>query len=231
MTSAYPKRTPDSPHIEPLPALPERIRRRRPSLKRWAVLFLAATLTLGAGATWLFAPTEQDRLSTAEIAQRAAAFAATPPLQLKVVPAAELDARLADMQLSPAAQLELKQVLQQSQPAPSHAKPPPAGTPLPTPATIPATSSQLRLVELTLWDSQAPDGDVVRVVSAGYSRDVVLHKQPVVLAVPVQGSMPIQIVGVRDGGGGITLGVQGLQSPVMAPIISEGQTITLPIAP
>jgi hypothetical protein len=135
------------------------------------------------------------------------------------------------MQLSPAAQLELKQVLQQSQPAPSHAKPPPAGTPLPTPATIPATSSQLRLVELTLWDSQAPDGDVVRVVSAGYSRDVVLHKQPVVLAVPVQGSMPIQIVGVRDGGGGITLGVQGLQSPVMAPIISEGQTITLPIAP
>jgi hypothetical protein len=184
------------------------------------VLFCTAAVVLGGAATWLFAPAAQDRLTSAEIEQRSMAFAKILPLQLKAVPAQELDTRLADMQLAPVAQMELKQMLQKSQ-APQAAVSPTAST----------KALQIRLVELALWDSHAPDGDVVRVTSVGYSRDVVLHKQPIVLAVPVQGSMPIQITGVHDGGGGITLGVQGALAPVMVPIMSEGQTIMLPVAP
>jgi hypothetical protein len=229
MTAADPRRTRSSPHVQPLPEQPGRIRQSRPWLKRWVVLFCALTLGLGSMASWLFAPDAQDRLTPAEIEQRAATFAKMPPLQLKTVPATELDTRLADMKLTPVAQVELKQLLQQAPPRPRVSRPLPAGANSPNVAR--AEPSSVRLIELTLWDSHAADGDVVRVISAGYSRDVVLYKQPLVLAVPVQAGVPIQILGVHDGGGGITLAVKGADSPVMTPIMSEGQTISLPIAP
>lgn len=230
MTAADPRRARSSPHIQPLPERPERIRQKRPWLKRWVVLFCALTLGLGSLASWLLVPDAQDRLTSAEIEQRAATFAKLPPLQLKTVPAAELDTRLADMKLTPVAQVELKQLLQQAQPRSRVSRlPAPAGANLQSVART--EPSSVRLVELTLWDSHAADGDVVRVISAGYSRDVLLYKQPLVLAVPVQAGVPIQILGVHDGGGGITLAVKGADSPVMTPIMSEGQTISLPLAP
>lgn len=227
MIESDPKPKRSSPHVEPLPSRAARPPQRRRGFKRWLLLFGALTLGIGAGATWLFAPESQDRLTPTEIEQRAAAFAKAPPLVLKAIPASELDRRLGEMQLAPVAQVELKQTLRASTAAAPDAAPAAKTTPQAAARPDPAS---MRLVELTLWDSHAPDGDVVRIVSAGYSRDVMLQKQPVVVAVPVQGSS-IQIVGVRDGGGGITLGVQGSSTPMMMPIMSEGQTISLPVAP
>lgn len=220
MAAAEPKRSASPSHIEPLPARAVAKQQKR-SAKSWGVLFLMTTLFLGFAATWLFPPSAEDRVSAAEVEQRASAFASVAPLELKPVPPQQQEARLAEMQLAPTAQVELKQLLQRSSaPSGSHS----AGS-------VAAQPTDVRLVELTVWDSHAPDGDVVRVISAGYSRDVTLHKQPLVLAIPVQGSMPIQIVGVHDGGGGITLAVQGAHAPIMTPIMSEGQTVAVRVAP
>lgn len=215
-------------YVQPLAPRQPQAAPKRFSLRAWTVLFCALTLGVGAAATWVFAPESQDQVSPAQAQQRKEAFEHMAPLQLKAIPLAEQDARLADMQLPPAAQVSLKQVLQssaQDSSAAVQASPGPAAKSQPAP-----NPSAIRLVELVLWDSDAPDGDIVRVISGGYSRDVVLQKQPLLLAVPVQGSTPIQIVGVHDGGGGITLGVKGSSQSVMAPVLSVGQTIALPIA-
>jgi len=217
-----------APYVEPLAPRQTHAAPKRFSAKTWTVLFCALTLGMGAAATWMFAPESQDQVSPAQAQQRQEAFEHMAPLQLKAIAPAEQDARLAEMQLPPAAQASLKQVLQTSTQDASAAA---QGSPGPAAQSQAAPNpSAVRLVELVLWDSDAPDGDIVRVVSGGYSRDVVLQKQPLLLAVPVQGSTPIQIVGVHDGGGGITLGVKGGSQSVMAPVLSVGQTIALPIA-
>jgi hypothetical protein len=53
----------------------------------------------------------------------------------------------------------------------------------------------------------------------------------VTLAVPVPLSGVVNIVGVRDGFGGITLGIQSALTPVLLPVLTEGQVIGVPIAP
>jgi len=93
MIESDPKPKRSSPHVEPLPSRAARPSQRRRGFKRWLLLFGALTLGIGAGATWLFAPESQDRLTPTEIEQRAAAFAKAPPLVLKAIPASELDRR------------------------------------------------------------------------------------------------------------------------------------------
>ena len=86
----------------------------------------------------------------------------------------------------------------------------------------------MALAWITLWDTDAEDGDVVRIDSGGYSRTITLSKQPVTIAVPVPHDSVISVTGIRDGeGGGITVGLASGASRAVFPIMSVGQTLGL----
>ena len=159
-------------------------------------------------------------MSTAEQQQRLAGFQTA---SLAIVPLAAHDnnTALAQMKLAPADRENLRQQLTA---APAAA----ASTRNPAAAAA-AKPEPTRLVEIVLWDSHAPDGDIVRVVSGGYAREVMLAKTPTSVYVPYDGSGAIGVVGVRDGGGGITLAIKGSATQVLMPVMSEGQALSLPV--
>lgn len=88
----------------------------------------------------------------------------------------------------------------------------------------------LQLAWITLWDTDAEDGDAIRIESEGYSRLVVLTKEPVTFAIPVPLSGVVNIHGVKDGeGGGITVGLASGASKAIFPIMSVGQVLGLKV--
>ena len=82
---------------------------------------------------------------------------------------------------------------------------------------------------ITVWDFRDEDGDIVRIVSSGYSRLVPILHQPVTLAVPMPPNAVVNVVGVKDGYGGITLGVSSEAMSVQLPVLAEGQIIGVPV--
>jgi len=100
----------------------------------------------------------------------------------------------------------------------------------PEPAAIAAAPQKQLLVWFTLWDTHAQDGDVVQIRSGGYQREVTLMNKPTRFAVPVPSSGVLNIIGIRDGGGGITVGAMSGESPVALPLMSEGQVLGIPVA-
>src|SRR5262249_17686937 len=59
---------------------------------------------------------------------------------------------------------------------------------VPSPVAVEDAEFRLPMAWLTLWDFRDEDGDVVRVVSSGYTRLVPIIHQPVTLALPVPAS-------------------------------------------
>ncbi len=99
-----------------------------------------------------------------------------------------------------------------------------------SPTALPNQRPPVRLAWVTLWDTDAEDGDAIRIESQGYSRTVVLRKQPVTLAIPVPGDGHVNIVGIRDGeGGGITVGLASGAAKAVLPIMSVGQVLSLKV--
>jgi len=188
---------------------------RRNSLL-WAGGVLALVAAMGWGGTSLFLGPDTDVVSQAERTNSAALLQSIKPLPVKLVPQANIDNAVAGMQLDAAKQTQLKQMLQVS----------PAGV---SPQGTAGTETP-RLVEFAVWDTHVADGDTITVTSAGYARDVVLSKQLQQVVVPVGSNGQITITGLRDGGGGITLGIKGMQQEELKLIMSEGQSIVLPIA-
>lgn len=79
---------------------------------------------------------------------------------------------------------------------------------------------------LTVRDNNYEDGDTVQIDAGGMTMTVVLQNAPTRLPIPVPpGGLVVSITGVHDGGGGITLEVQGLST-----VLREGQSITVPVA-
>jgi hypothetical protein len=208
------------------------------------LLGIALVSAGGWGFTSIFGAPYVDRVSDQDRSQREAAFLQATPLALPRVSAAEWHDALESMKLSPSDRAALlKDVVV---PAATNI----ASTPMPLPAATDAvghqsaTAGRVRpsaspaaaksrnaaLVWLTLWDTHAQDGDVVLVQSGGYQQAVTLLNKPVRIAVPVPPSGVINIVGAHDGGGGITIGALSGDAPVALPIMSEGQTIGVPVA-
>ncbi len=102
--------------------------------------------------------------------------------------------------------------------------------PAPVAQAAPEDDIELPLAWLTLWDHRDEDGDIVRVVSEGYSRTVPILNTPVTLAVPVPASGVVNVIGIHDGMGGITVGIQSGATPVLLPVLSVGQVVGVPIA-
>ena len=176
----------------------------------------AALVVLGAGAalTWLVPPDSSDLVSADEAQSRQTEFTQLEQLPVSMVASAEIDAALDEMQLAPTDRAELRERLEGADPSAAPGSP---------------AKKELQLARVSLWDTHAQDGDVVAVSSSGYRREVLITNAPQVVFVPVDGAAVVQIIGVRDGGGGITLGASGSDGSVLMPIMAVGQTIGLPV--
>ena len=187
-----------------------------------AILIAAGGLAL----TPLLGERSGDRVSDSDKAQITAAYSKVTAVQLTAVPQAEVKQALDSMKLTPDARRALQAALDAA-PAASVANPAAA------PGANPSSSPQqgvTRLAYVTVWDSQTEDGDQVTLSSAGYELPVRLAKVPQTFAVPVDASATIRVIGLYDGGGGITLGIQSGSGAVMLPIMVPGQVLALPVA-
>jgi hypothetical protein len=216
--------TPSGPQAEKEPS---------PSLAVLAKSSIATLLLACAVATGIYATSDGlfqqgDEVSPADAQARLEAFRALDPMNLSVVAADDVDHALQTMQLSPAALQSLKAQLQPDASAASQSTTP-TSDPLQQAATQ-AKRQHMRLVWITLWDTDVEDGDVVRIDSEGYSRTVRLTKKGDTFAVPVPADGIIKVTGVKDGdGGGITVGLASGETRAVFPIMSEGQELGLKV--
>jgi len=209
------------------------------------VSLLAAERTTGVFGWWPGAG-GGDQISERQARARADSYVAALPLQLTPVAPDDLPRALASMGLTEEAQRALVAELDRrganaSLPhgtggaSPGAAGPgiplaQPAGAAVDTKAAPAAAPRQgLPLAWITLWDTEAEDGDVVRVDSGGYSRTVTLSHAPVAFAIPVPLDGMVQLTGVHDGGGGITVGASSGQRVLALPLMSTGQVLRIPI--
>jgi hypothetical protein len=173
-----------------------------------------------------------DDVSPSQARMRLEAFHSLDSLVASKVADKDVDRALQDMNLSPEALQSLRSNVRKA------ASPMlPAPTPIPADAMAPAVQPEaqaqaqpqrLQLVWIRLWDTDAEDGDVVRIDSGGYSRTVRLTKHGDTFAVPVTADGLIRVTGVKDGdGGGITVGLASGSSQAVFPIMSEGQVLGL----
>jgi len=190
---------------------------------------VAVSLHLGSGGVWWPLHASGDAVSEADANLRMAQFATLAPLQLSLVPPSESKAALDGMRLEPRAKAALAETL-----ATSGQETPRGANAASAPSAVASASPKLeprRLAWVTLWDTDAEDGDVVRLDSEGYSRTITLAKQPVTFAIPVPPDGIIKVTGIRDGeGGGITVGLASGASRAVFPIMSEGQTLGLKVS-
>ena len=84
-------------------------------------------------------------------------------------------------------------------------------------------------IELFVWDDYAQDGDVVTVVSGNAQQTVSLLNAGTTVILPRPATGTVTIVGVHDGGGGITLGIRGSGNPLFTPVMQPGEQLTLRI--
>lgn len=196
-------------------------------------LGLLAVVGLGVerftGLVGIFPGTEVDQVNEQQSTERRRTFLALGPIQLTRVALTELQDALRSLNLPPAEQDRLmEQVMPSHIPkSESEAGPPPAMMPK---QLVQEDAQTIPLAWITLWDTDAMDSDMVRLDSEGYSRTITLSKSPVTFAVPVPQRGVVNIAGIRDGGGGITVGVASGTSPVALPIMSEGQVIGIPVS-
>ena len=89
--------------------------------------------------------------------------------------------------------------------------------------------SRQQLAWLTVWDDMDEDGDTVEIVSDGFARTVRLTNAPMRFAVPVPERGLIDVRGIYDGGGGITMSLMTTTGKVAMPIMDVGQVIGVPV--
>lgn len=89
---------------------------------------------------------------------------------------------------------------------------------------------QVPLVWITLWDTAAEDGDVVRVTSDGFRQEVPILHAPTRVAVPLPSSGTVAVTGSYDGGGGITIGILSGSQRIPISYMRVGQTINVPVS-
>jgi hypothetical protein len=193
---------------------------------------LAVAVLATAGAFWIAGAgvflSPADQVTDAERVARARAYDAATPIDASALPPLEAMGEVQRMGLDGADALKLQDDLRRSV-ASAQDVGVPAVRDVPATARTAAVAPPMRLVRLTLWDTHADDGDVVRIRSIGYSRDVAISRTPATIAIPMREGDVVRLLGVRDGGGGITIGVSHESVPLPLPLMSEGQELTLPL--
>jgi hypothetical protein len=160
---------------------------------------------------------DQDTIDDAQARDRARVFNTSTPLALRIVAPSELEQAMSTMGLDTEDQQALSSELRV------------APSPAPQPEPAAADRRPLRLVWITLWDTHAQDGDVVRIDSSGFSTTVTLSNTPITFAVPIPEQGVINVTGIRDGGGWITIGAMSGVQRVALPVMSVGQVLGVPV--
>ena len=88
---------------------------------------------------------------------------------------------------------------------------------------------QVRLGRLVVWDNVAVDGDAILLSSIGFSQTIPITHERQILYLPVVTGGSAQITALRDGEGGVTLGVQTMIGPVFLPRLAVGDTVEIPV--
>jgi hypothetical protein len=184
--------------------------------RSWLLVLTAAAIGIGILGTKLMPEHRADQVTQQDIAARQASFEHVVPFNVAWVPADQVNATLDTMRLPAAERAQLQASLSPTRPS---------GSVQVTPRQRP-----MRLASVTVWDTHEQDGDIVTISTAGYRVDVVLTNAPQAISFPVDGTSAVRIVGRHDGGGGITLGVRGPSQEMLMPIMSEGQSLTFPVA-
>ena len=196
------------------------------------VLFLAIGLGIERTTGMLGGPplSESDQVSQQQSKERKDAFYASEPIQLRRVLPAEESEALDSMKLTLAEQHQLALRLGSSD---SAEKPRVGAAEIASPQQTSRSGEEggkrIALAWITVWDTDATDQDMIRLDSEGYSYTVTLSKSPATVAVPIPYGDVINITGLRDGGGGITVGVMSGTHRVLLPLMSEGQVIGIPV--
>lgn len=146
-----------------------------------------------------------DEVPPAEARRRAAILEAAQPLKLELVTPAQTDAALRSLALEPEQEAAIRRDV---------------------------LAGQTRLAWLSLFDSDAEDGDVVTVESAGLRHTMLLTRQPVAVALCLPASGRITLVGVDQGrGGGVTVGIVAGAATYKLPPLAVGGSWELVVAP
>ncbi|MGC1550067.1 MAG: hypothetical protein WA777_16210 [Rhodanobacter sp.] len=204
-----------------------------------ATILLTATIAVASYIVPHGIAQQGDEVSPADQQARLEVFRTLAPMNLSPVSVDDTDRAIQSMQLSPAAAATLKANLASAAPP----QPQPVSVPSPqnlpsahpeAPVAVPALAQRqtqrVRLVWITLWDTDMEDGDVVRIDSQGYSRTIRLTKKGDTFAIPVPADGVIKVTGVSDGdGGGITVGLASGGVKAIFPIMSEGQILGLQV--
>lgn len=193
-------------------------------------LLIVIGLSVGrlSGVLGAFWATDSDQVSAQQSKDRQNAFQALGLIQLPRVQSGELDEAIVSMKLSSEEQAQLSKRLFPWN-AMARSAPDAGQTESPQPSIQDGTR-RIPLAWVTLWDTDAMDQDVVRLESDGYSYTVTLSKSAVTVAVPVPQTGVINVTGVRDGGGGITVGIMSGSNRVALPLMSEDQVIGIPVS-
>jgi len=214
---------------KPKKSPPEQQKKNRTGLF-WGLSMIVIVLGLGAAGTAFFSRGAIDQVSDQEKQDRQIAFTKVRELAVTPVDSSQIDSALDEMRLTPPERAQMRGMIQDKAPA-SQTSTTGAGPSAVTMTFTPTSQDKpLRLVSISLWDSDAEDGDVVAVISGGYRREILLTKAVQTVTIPVDQASLLKIVGVRDGGGGITVGIRGPSQEILVPILAEGEVLSLPIA-
>ncbi|MCP5433397.1 MAG: hypothetical protein H6923_09025 [Alphaproteobacteria bacterium] len=166
------------------------------------VAFATAVIAVVAVAFSLVLGPKSDHVTDAQKNAWATAFAAAAPIAVKTVPFAESKTAIAAMKLPPAQEQAMETAVQ---------------------------SGQVRLVWITVQDVVVEDGDWVRIQSEGYETEVMIRNAATKVYLPEPSSGIINILGTKDGGGGITISITSGGAPVNLPFMEVGQEFGIPV--
>ncbi|WP_424830248.1 hypothetical protein [Ruegeria sp.] len=90
----------------------------------------------------------------------------------------------------------------------------------------------LQLAWVTLWDTHAEDGDILRFEStSSIPIEVMALNARTTFAIPYPADGQVLVTGVKDGGGGITIALESGAASIAWPTMAPGDQLLLPITP
>ena len=90
----------------------------------------------------------------------------------------------------------------------------------------------LQLAWVTVWDTHAEDGDILRFESSSsIPIEVMALNAKTKFAIPYPADGQVLVTGVTDGGGGITIALESGAASIAWPTMAPGDQLVLPITP
>lgn len=89
-----------------------------------------------------------------------------------------------------------------------------------------------KLAWLSLWDTHAEDGDVLRFESStSFPIEITALNAKTTIAIPYPADGNVVVTGVHDGGGGITIALESGATKIAWPTMAPGDKLDLPVTP